>query len=203
MKNINYIINGVLAIAVIVLFILHFTCNKSNSQISDSSEIVSDSTVRHLPVAYIRTDSLLISYKFFKEVSEAITTKLEDKKLVIAQRREKLNKEAATFEEKARLNIFVSPEKQQLEYERLMKQGQDLENYAAASERELAIEQGKMMQQITDTIVATIKRFNTPKKYEMIFSNTGTDNILYADDIYDITGEIIELLNSQYVPKKK
>jgi outer membrane protein len=46
-----------------------------------------------------------------------------------------------------------------------------------------------------------LKQFNTPKKYEYILSNAGTDNILYADEKYDITTEIIEYLNARYVKK--
>jgi len=203
MKNINFIINGILTVAIVILFILHFTCNKVCTKNSEADCIMSDSAVFHLPVAYIRTDSLLANYKYFIDVSEEITKKIEDKKLIIAQRREKLNKDAATFEEKARYNAFMSTENQQQQYERLMKQSQEIENYAAMSERELAIERDKMMQLVTDTIVATIRQFNSPKKFEMIFSNAGIDNILYADDSYDITFDIVELLNSKYVPKKK
>ena len=32
----------------------------------------------------------------------------------------------------------------------------------------------------------------------MIISNTGFDNLLYADSIYDITKEIVEGLNARY-----
>ena len=81
-------------------------------------------------------------------------------------------------------------------------QQQDLENYAAQAERELALEQMKMNQQLQDTIVAALKVFNNPQKYQLILSNVGTDNILYADDSYDITKEIIEFLNIRYVPSK-
>jgi len=37
MKNISYIINGVFAVAIIVLFILFFTSNKGNTGTEDSS----------------------------------------------------------------------------------------------------------------------------------------------------------------------
>ena len=59
-----------------------------------------------------------------------------------------------------------------------------------------------MNQQLQDTIVSALKVFNNPQKYQLILSNVGTDNIVYADDSYDITKEIIEFLNARYVPSK-
>jgi hypothetical protein len=37
----------------------------------------------------------------------------------------------------------------------------------------------------------------------MIFSNTGFDNLLYADKAYNITNDIIEGLNERYAPSQK
>ena len=42
--------------------------------------------------------------------------------------------------------------------------------------------------------------FNKDKGYQIIYSNTGSDNILFADDKYDITKEVTEFLNKKYGP---
>jgi outer membrane protein len=47
-----------------------------------------------------------------------------------------------------------------------------------------------------------MKSFNKDHKYEMIISNTSSDNILYADKSYDITAEVTKLLNERYEAKK-
>ena len=86
------------------------------------------------------------------------------------------------------------------EEKRLVGMQEDLEKFAAQVQRELAIEEAGMQQQLHDTITVALREFNIPKKYEIIFSNVGTDNILYADDSYDITAEIIEFLNNRYSP---
>ena len=201
MKN-NYIISGILTVAVIVLFVLQFTGKKTDTKNNVAVETITDSTNFHLPIAYIRTDSLMANYKFFNDLNEAIIKKMENQKLIINQRTQKLQKEFLEFQQKAQMNAFISAERQQQEQSRLLGQQQDLENYAAQAERELALEQMKMNQQLQDTIVAALKVFNNPQKYQLILSNVGTDNILYADDSYDITKEIIEFLNIRYVPSK-
>ena len=202
MKNSNYIINGILIVAVIVLFILQFTGRRTSSKRSEAAALVTDSTGFRLPIAYVRTDSLLPKYKFFNDLNDAYIKKMEDRRLAVNQRADKLNKDALEFQQKAQMNAFISQERATQEQERLIKQKQDLDNFADQVKQELSIEQGKMLQQITDTIVAGLKLFNTPQKYQLILSNAGTDNFLYADDSYDITNEVIDFLNARYVPSK-
>ena len=65
MKNINYVINGVLAIAVLMLFILHFTGNNNIIPSSGTVMTTSEEHTLSMPVAYINVDSLLNNYFFF------------------------------------------------------------------------------------------------------------------------------------------
>ena len=203
MKNSNYIINGILAVAIIILFIMQFTGGKTKEKASDTVEAVADSAKYHLPIAYIRTDSLLANYKFFIDLNEAGIKKIEDKKLIINKRSDSFKKEVLDFQQKAQMNAFISAERQAQEQNRLAGQQQELEKYISQVDQEMALEQAKMQQQLTDTIIAALKIFNTPRKYEIILSNAGTDNILYADESYDITKEVTDFLNGRYVSAKK
>ena len=49
-----------------------------------------------------------------------------------------------------------------------------------------------------------LKEYNKTKGYNLILSNTGFDNLLYADSSFNITQEIIDGLNARYTsaPKK-
>ena len=204
MKNSNYIINGILIAAVIVLFILQFTGKKTGTKYPDTTMVsVADSTDFRLPIAYVRTDSLFPNYKFYNDLSNEMMKIRDDKTLLVKRRQEKFTKDVLDYQEKVNSNVFYSPERQMQAENVLRGQQQDLEKYMASIEQELEFEFGKMSQQLNDTIVTALRLFNTPKKYEVIFSNAGTDNILYADDIYDITVEFTEFLNARYVPAKK
>jgi len=203
MKNSNYIINGILIVAVIVLFILQFTGGKAGTKHSETTDGVADSSGFHLPIAYIRTDSLLSNYNFYKDLSDEMMKKFEDKSLSVKQREDRLKKEITEYYQKLQNNVFYSQERQMQEQNRLTGLQTELEKYTASVDQEIKFEQAKMSQQLQDTIVSAVKDFNTPKKYEIILSNAGTDNIIYADDSYDITAEITEFLNARYVPQKK
>jgi outer membrane protein len=205
MKNNNYLISCILIAGVLVLSVVQFTgCvgKNANSKSSDTTGTASDSLGTRLPIAFVHTDSLMVKYKFSIDLNDALMKKIEDRKLRINQQGDKLSKEIADFQQKAQMNAFISQERQMQEQDRLLKQKQDLDNYTAQVQQEISVESAKMSQQVQDTIVAALKIFNSPKKYEFILSNSGTDNILYADDAYDITNAVVEFLNSRYVPSK-
>lgn len=86
----------------------------------------------------------------------------------------------------------------QQEGNRLQKKQEELQNYAAKKEQELAAKQMELNGQLRDTIVAQLTTFNQTKGYQIIFSNTMGDNILLSNPAYDITAEFLEVLNKNY-----
>lgn len=203
MKNAHYIINGILAVAVIVLFILHFSGGKRN-QLNNNSLSEGDSIRQSLlPVAYIRTDSLLNNYLLFKDLNEASMNELENHRLDINQRKQRFEKEVRDFQQKVQLNAFITQERMNQEGARLEKTRNDLERYAAQIEQSLSEKQMHMQQQLQDSVLSGLKLFNVPQKYQIIFSNIGTDNFYYIDDAYDITKEVVDFLNARYTPTKE
>jgi outer membrane protein len=56
-----------------------------------------------------------------------------------------------------------------------------------------------MNEQLRDSIYKFLQEYNKDHKYQMILSNTMNDNIMVADNAYNITNEVVELLNAKYV----
>ena len=201
MKNVNYIINGILAVAVIVLFILHFSGRRSN-QVNSRNFFKSDSTNALLPIAYIRTDSLLANYKLFQTLNEASMKDMENHQLDLNQRKQKFEKDVQDFQQKVQANVFLTQERMNQEGARLEKTRSDLENYAAQIQQNITDKNTQMQKQLQDSVTNGIKAFNNPQKYQIIFSNIGTDNFYYIEDAYDITKEVTDFLNARYTPKE-
>ncbi|MCL2650054.1 MAG: OmpH family outer membrane protein [Candidatus Azobacteroides sp.] len=198
----NYIINGVLGLAVIILFILHFSGKKTCPK--DNAAQVGDSTVMTLPVAYINTDSLLHNYNYAKDLEETLLRKVESSKANLNQKATKLQADMLEFQRKYENNGFLSPERAQQEHASLMKRQQDLQDQMDRSQQELALEQAKMTQQMIDTVTVALKEFNKGPKYQIIFSNAGGNStLLLADDAFNITSDVTDYLNKRYTPKKK
>ena len=196
MKNINYVINGVLAVAVIILFVMQFS-SKKESTVAPAFTTEGDST-NLLPVAYVNVDSLLSNYNYSKDLNERILKMQEDYRLDMTQRSNALRTELNDFQRKYEANAFLTTERAQQEGNRLQKKQEELQNYAAKKEQELAAKQMELNGQLRDTIVAQLTTFNQTKGYQIIFSNTMGDNILLSNPAYDITAEFLEVLNKNY-----
>lgn len=201
MKNISYIINGVLAVAIIVLFVLFFTSKNSSQQGQAVTFTNSDST-SFLPVAYVNVDSVLLNYNFAKDANERLMKKLSSTENSLAEKKRKLDIEQQEFSRKLQQNIFISEDRAQQEYNRINKLAADFETMAQRLQNEIATEQMQMTNQISDSIRSCIERYNKDVNYDIIFLNNGHDNIIIAKDKYDITNIILAKLNERYTPKK-
>ena len=202
MKNsTHYIISGVLAVALIILFILHFTSKPARSETKgkELSELLNDSSFT-LPIAYVNVDSLLINYNFAKDLNESLLRREESTRATLNQRQNQISSAAQEFERKLRNNAFLSQERAQQEQERILKMDQEYQQLAERLTQEFMIEQEKLNIQMEDTIKARMVEYNRSRNYEIIFSNRTTSTILYANDKYDITNDVVEYLNSKYGP---
>ncbi|MDD2286578.1 MAG: OmpH family outer membrane protein [Paludibacter sp.] len=201
MKNILLVLNSILVVAVIVLFVLVLG-NKNHNSVNGKLS-GKDSTVSvHLPIAYVNIDSLLLNYQFAKESNESLMKKQEDSRLDLNMKARQLQNEMAEFQRKLENNAFLSRERAEQEQNRLMRKEQDLQQLNAKLSQELMDVQQKVSEELRDSINSFLKEYNKDKKYELILSNTSSDNILLSNDIYDITKEVTEALNKRYSKKK-
>ncbi|MDD3196361.1 MAG: OmpH family outer membrane protein [Paludibacter sp.] len=202
MKNISLIVNAILGVAVIILFVLVLGNNKKSS--TPGVQFGSDSTQTvKLPIAYVNVDSLLLNYQFAKESNETLLKQQEDSRLDLNVKARQLQGEMAEFQRKLENNAFLSRERAEQEQNRLMRKEQDLQQLNATLSQELMEVQQRISEELRDTINAFLKEYNMDKKYEMIISNTANDNILLANEGYDITDEVIAILNERFGKKKK
>ena len=201
MKNINYIINGVLALAVVILFVLQFTGKKESGVTRTFTAEENASGL--LPIAYVNVDSLLLNYNYSKDLNEIIIKKQENSRASVNQKLRALQVEMQDFQRKVENNAFLTRERAEQEQNRLVKKQQELQDFDSRVAQELVAEQQRLNEQLRDTLVSQLKVYNKDKGYQVILSNTMGDNILLAGDSYDITQEVIEYLNKNYAPASK
>lgn len=200
MKNILLIVNAVLVLAVIILFVLVLGGKKVEKVVGFVPG--NDSTASmNLPIAYVNIDSLLLNYQFATEANERLMKRAEDSRLDLNTKGRQLQGEMAEFQRKLENNAFLSRERAEQEQNRLMKKEQDLQALNGQLSQALMEDQQKVSEQLRDTINIFLKEFNKDMKYEFIFSNTSSDNILLAGKSYDITQDVIKALNARYNKK--
>ncbi|MDR1679889.1 MAG: OmpH family outer membrane protein [Prevotellaceae bacterium] len=205
-KTVYFIANGILAAAVILLYILYF-CNIKNTDCNANSETdkkdkaIVEKQNPLVPIAYINIDSLLLNYNFAKEANEKLLARSERSEAELSRKMEQWQKDATVFQQKIQSNAFLSRERAEQENAQLMKRRQDMEQLNGKLSEELLREQKKMNERLRDTINTFLKEYNKTRKYQVILSNTMNDNILYSEQGYDITEEVIRLLNERYTKK--
>jgi outer membrane protein len=202
MKHTNTIVNIILAISIIVLYILHFT-GKQNGP-STRMVFANDSAKGYrLPIAYINIDSLLQNYSYSKELNGVLIRKRENAQAILTEKARKLDVEMKEFQRKHENNAFLSEQSFKSQQQALVKKQQDLQALEDNLTQELVKEQQKMNEQLRDSIYKFLVQYNKNKKYEMIISNTMNDNIMVANQSYNITNEIVKLLNKKYTKSEE
>jgi outer membrane protein len=194
------VFNVLLLAAVIVLFTKVYSGKASvgNTETLYGSDSISS---QQLPLAYINVDSLLINYEFAKSVNESLIKKTEDARLEMNSKARQLQNDMGEFQRKLDNNAFLSRERAEQEQQRLLQRQQQLQERDQQLQQQLMQQQQALSQQLRDTINSFLNDYNKNGRYELIISNTASDNILHAKTKYDITSEVILLLNKRYSSK--
>ncbi len=194
MKKMRNLIMGLAALSCIVMFA---QCagnqNGQNTEGTATPSVVSD-----MKVAYVEIDTLLSKYNFCIDLNEAMVKKSENVRLQLNQKAQDLQKQQQEFQTKYQNNAFLSAERAQQEYDRITKLSDDLQKLSDKLQSELAAESEKNNIQLSDSIKNFLKEYNKTKGFTLIISNTGMDNLLYADKALDITQEVLDGLNARY-----
>ena len=194
----NRIITAILAVAVIVLFYLQF--KKPSAPVSDTQTHVAGPTV---PIAsnivYVNSDSLLENYVFYKNKKAELESKQDQIKNHLEAESEKLQRDAAEYQERAAM--MTDSERAKKEEELMMRQ-QSLMKKKDDMLESLDNEQAKFNEQLYSKLSEHLKAYNKDKNYTFILGYQKGGGILFANDSLDITKEVLNGLNKEFEVKK-
>ncbi|MEI6190400.1 MAG: OmpH family outer membrane protein [Chitinophagia bacterium] len=190
MKSINWVVNGVLAIAVIILYVLHF----SNTDTPIKSSAANGAGTK---VAYFEIDSIQNSYSFFKEVKSALQVKDMDNAKQLAALK---NAFSVKYQELQKNGQFLSQAEIGSRQQELAQLEKNYTNKEQQLSQELQEESFRKLQEVKKKIELFLEKYNKDKTFSYIFSSN-PDLMYYKDTAYDITADIIKGLNSEYKPK--
>ncbi len=196
----KYILNGLMALALVLMF-TQCADNKSNDSTNNAPAAVSGPA--NMKIAYVEIDSLLTKYRFWNDLNEMMIKKEENIRTTLNEKAKDLDSEMREFQRKLENNGFASRERAEQENLRISQKQRDLQQLQEKLSNELQAENQKNSLQLRDSINSFLKIYNKDKGYSLIISNTGFDNLLYADPAFNITNEIVEGLNARYVPASK
>jgi outer membrane protein len=146
-------------------------------------------------IAYIRTDSLLLNYKFHKIITEKFINKTNRLDKELKDKGAKFQKDANDFQVKQQNGAFLSQESFQAQGTELQKREQELYSLNDRYTMELAQEKETLDKQIEDSVNNVIEIFNKDANYDFILNKAF---VLYGRKGFDITDTITAILNARY-----
>lgn len=203
MKNISLIANGILAVAVAVLFILHFSQNKSpelagtdvnNTQVTGSGD-------GELKIAYVNIDSLLTHFKMAQDMSGNLLKRKESLENELKTKGQALEKSIADYQYKVQKGLITSWDAAEQE-KRLTEQQQVFVNLQNDMQNRLLTEEQDANLKVHSSVIKAVDEYNKPKGYNIILSHAYGGVLLYADNYMNVTGEILKILNDSYAVSK-
>ncbi len=177
-----------------VLLCLFFCGDNKGNNVSIVPKVVQTGDLR---IAYVNTDSILAQYDYAKDLEKGLKT----------------------YQTSLESNYQAQGKKLQSDYENYLKTGDKLtlteqkkkEEDLGRRQQEFPLLQQKMMAQLQErqmednkkllnAVYAFIKDYNAKnQKFNIILSRSYiSSTVLYADDAYDITDEIVKGLNQEY-----
>jgi outer membrane protein len=190
MKSNPWIVNGVLAVAIIVLYVVHFS--ESNTPIKSAA--LAGGGVK---VAYFEIDSIQNNYNLFKEVKAALQAKdLENAKQLTGLK----NAFALKYQDLQKNGQYLSQAEVGARQQELAQLEKNYTNREQQLSAELQEESFKKLQEVKKKIEAFLVSYNKNKTFAYILASN-SDLMYYKDTAYDITADIVKGLNSEYKSK--
>lgn len=177
------------------------SCNQSNPQVDQKAS--EQSAPSNLKIAYVEVDSIMTQYTFCKEYASILEKKGNNIQNTLSSKQQQLQAAAANFQQKLQQNAYTREQAEGIQAN-LQKQGNDLQVLNQRLTNEFQVETDKYNGALRDSIQHFLAKYNKDKKYSLILSKSG-DNLLYADQAFNITNEVIAGLNKAYksTPAKK
>jgi len=195
-KNTSLILNAVLAVAVAVLYYLHFS-EKNTSEPAVTTPATS--TIPTKKIVYVNVDSLLTRYDYFKDTRKVLESKRFQLDNDLNAKGRSLQNEVAFFQQRAQT---MTMEQGRATEAALQKKQQDLVAYRDRAVQQLAEEEQKKNEELYTLIQDYLKRLNKQNKYDYVLGYTKGGGILFADQSLDATTQIIKELNKEYQQKQ-
>lgn len=190
-KCLHWVLTIVLILAVIALFILHFTRNNKAVVLPEGQDhtgiiltVNNDSILEYFElVALLKADLEAESDKYTKEMQgkyNAFQTKVQNYQINVQNQ------------------VLTQTQMQNAERD-LAREQQDLQDLESRYTTILANKEASVQSEITDSIINATQRVNDRKyKADYVFATAKGSAIVCANPTFDITGEVIEELNNAY-----
>lgn len=196
-SKVHWIIEGVLAAAVIALFILHFVGGEKKATVVQKPAEVGTGEV-----VFINIDSVNEKYEMIKILKDTLEAEQQKQELIFANRQKALENKAANFERNYSSGSLTA-QQAQFAQQSLQEESARLQKDYSAFLEDFQSRYAAALEQMADSLNAAAKRVNVNYNASYIFTYQNGGQLLYADPAHDITVEVLDELNKSFNKKRK
>lgn len=191
MKNLSLILNGVLLVAVGVLYFLFYSNKKSNTS--------SVSAPSNLKIAYIKSDTVLKYYEYVKEQSSIYEAKGKKLNQDMQNRAQSLQNDITAYQRNVG-NMTIGQAK--AVEEDLAKKQQNFRMYQQSVEQEVMNDQAKLQQELYGKITTFLKKYAESSDLQVVLKYDQSSDVLYGTGGIDISQDVVKGLNEEFKNEK-
>lgn len=200
MKNASFITNIVLSVAVIVLFILHFT--SKGSSVKNTDETTAGEVTATGGIVYIQIDSLVSKYDMFNDLKSEFESKAQTIQNDLNKRVRTFENDFKDFQLKVQKGLITRSQAEAQQQQLAMRE-QELQNFTQQKQMEMSEEEAVLYRRVFDALNTYLEKLNQEKRYAMILSTSGASNsILKGDSSLNITNMVVSAMNDEYIKTK-
>ena len=218
MKNLSLVLNGVLAIAVAVLYYFQFGVSEPETRKNTVDAAAVDSVSAQLKIAYVNTDSLWNEYKLIDDIQSDLEQDRAKAERKVTQRTAVLEKQLeqmagelqtkmADFESKGRA---MSETLRNMKMQELQSLQQNAQAFSLEADQEIAELQQLLQNQlltkelegtkeVQNNIKSFLKQYNQDYGFTYVLAySSEAGGILLGNPALDITEDVVAGLNEIY-----
>ncbi len=202
-KNLSFLIQTVLAIAIAILYYLHFS---GTSDTTEAQPIKSDTLVapikniKQSAVVYINSDTLWDKYEYVIKIRKELERERNTAEANFTNQYKALELEYNELRERA---ANLSQDEGMAKQQELMAKEQQLSDYRDKLTESLSKKEMENNEMLQKNIIEYLDRNYNNTNYTYILGYSRGGGILYAKDSLDITSEVVDGLNAEFKLKKK
>ncbi|MBD3724013.1 MAG: OmpH family outer membrane protein [Flavobacteriaceae bacterium] len=159
-----------------------FSCNKTEQK-------------ENFKTAYIDTSVLLEKYEKFKDEDEKFKVKSQEMGRPLQAKLQAFQSEANNFQRNAQIKGMAWAQQKGAE---LQQREQQLAVEQDALLRQIQVESDSIRTEIIKNLKDYIKSYGKKQGYDYIYGTGDAATVLYAKDSYDITNDVLKLLNDEF-----
>jgi outer membrane protein len=193
--TILYTLNGLLAVAVAVLF--YFQFSKPKNVVKPAPAANNVEVKESGLIAYVDLDSLEENYILFKEKKAELEKRQKSIETTLTQKAAAFQKELYALQERAPMMTQSEGEEAQ---KRMYQKQMELEEMRDRMAKQFVDEQDAFNKELQARLDSFLSIYNADKRYSFIFSHIKGGPLLYHDESYNITNDVIKGMN-EALPK--